>query len=967
MSEYAYIEFNTLDWKNENVLSSYALEQTPLTFIPNLDAYDYVRVLWNYGDGTISTSLSGSKYYTEPGQYKVELTVYNCYSNAVISTEYKIIDIYDYFSPTFTVDFEDPSLYDDISWEVGKIHGPITIKTYHPPNNTQDTLFYRISGSESEYYFDDTPYKFQHLIKNYSFYEKQYNNYTKNYQFVEIDSIKTSPTNIYAKISGTNIINTTSDDPDSFVVGLSGYKEVYFKDDSINKINIDLFFDKQDTIYNGLNTLKISLSANITDNPDIDHLSITSNGMDGEYYSIDSFKIDNKKFSHVDIPFVIKIKDSENFSVKNFPELSATNISISILSSGDLVPSSYYTINDVNSFNGAARGKVLFKNNSKIHNVQLSAYLTTTNDQGSSYSLDGITNYFDVYPNDYISIEKKNEDFDAKEMFKGLRFQEFLLDKDVLFEDFMGSIFGTLSSSYDTLGKKIYEKISNFTENTQDVDRNEIFSLISQMEMMGTDNDVFNSNLFTYPEKIKRLMDLGSISQNKLLGFNNKFRENFDIKGHVSKEIYGTNLGEEINTTTYTITAGVPIVALEKFSNTYTLLNTEQPTESVNKDFKYLQDHLISEVDTLIADKDPLTTKQLYITGGGIGAYVPRDPNCILAGYDTTGWASSFPGTWPAIAITKRHVTFPYHWVPAGTNPPIGAQFWFYDQDGNRVIGTAADRLRVGTTDIMVVLLANDLPDSIKPVRIASTDFFDRLDWTNTSLSNPKTRTPMVCHKQLYGKIGITDFISTPTYLTFNKYWYGSSPIDPTRASFFSGAIPGDSGNPLSFLYKGDVVLVGFYTSPLNGPRFASSIDEINSTIKSINETNGVSGTYEVNVITPIDDTKNYPLSDYNTNWGWPLVLPDSFQFSDIEKYYTFFEYEAGYENTLMDYSIKYDPTLYSTLSGENVLLNELGDEILDENSEPIMSEFEFNYTNELLNLAMRDTLYKSLSLVRDT
>jgi hypothetical protein len=303
----------------------------------------------------------------------------------------------------------------------------------------------------------------------------------------------------------------------------------------------------------------------------------------------------------------------------------------------------------------------------------------------------GITDYFDVYPKNYVSIEKRNEDFDAQETFKGLRFQEFLLDKTVLFDDFMGSVFGTLSSSYDTLGKKIYEKITNFVENTQDVDRGEIFSLISQMKMTGVDNDVFESNLFTYPEKIKRILDLGSISKNKLIGFNNKFKENFDIKGFSSKEIFGTNLGTEINTDTYIISAGTPIVALEKFSNRYVLLNTEQPVEET-------------------------------------------------------------------------------------------------------------------------VLSA-------------------------------------------------------------------------------------------------------------------------------------------------------YMLSGYNANWGWPLVLPDTYQYSDLEKYYLFFEYQTGYENTLVDNTIVYDYTLYDNLSSKHVLRDEDGEPILTETSQPIFEEFDFNYNSEMMNISLRDMLYSSLSL----
>lgn len=690
MSSFSDIEFDVLDWKNENVLSSYALEQTPLRFIPDLDDFSYVRVLWDFGDGTISSSLTAQKYWENPGKYVVNFTFYDCFSNAVISAEYKIIHIVDYLTHTFTVDFDDPSYYDNISWKLGKISDPITIRAYYPPTIPITSLFYRISGSNSDYYFNELT-KFRHLDKTNAFHEKIYNNYLSSFQYQEIDRITTENTSVYAKISGLDLINATEADNNSFFVGVSGTKDIHFKDDSINRINIDLFFDRSVEYLNNRNNTKISLSALIVDNDEVEDLSITSNGLDGEFYEIDSFNIDDRKFSYVDIPFVVKIKDSENFSVKNFPLLSASDVTILVLSSGDVVNSSYYELEDVGAYCGSARGKVKFNTDDVLHYVQLSANLTTTNDQGSSYSLAGVTNYFDVYPKNYISIEKINEDFDAQETFKGLRFQEFLLDKTVLFDDFMGSVFGTLSSSYDTLGKKIYEKIANFVKNTQDVDREEIFSLISQLKMTGVDNDVFESNLFKYPEKIKRIMDLGSISKNKLIGYNNKFKENFDIKGFSSKEIFGTNLGNEINTDTYIISAGTPIVALEKFSNRYELLNTEQPVEET-------------------------------------------------------------------------------------------------------------------------VLSA-------------------------------------------------------------------------------------------------------------------------------------------------------YMLSGYNANWGWPLVLPDTYQYSDLEKYYLFFEYQSGYENTLVDNTIVYDYTLYDNLSSKHVLRDENGDPILIESSQPIFDEFDFDYNSEMMNISLRDTLHQSLSL----
>lgn len=588
MSNFTYIPFSSYDYKNENVLSSYALEGTPLTFIANLDNFPSKKVLWNFGDGTVSTELSAKKSYTYPGQYIVKLVVYDCFSNAQVSSEIKTYNIYDFYDHTFNISFSGNDLNNAIYWENGKINGPIYINAYYPPYQPLTDIYYKVTNSDSEYFFTINNEKYVHLKKTYSFFDKIFNNYIQTFQFNEISKITPLSSEVYAKISNNQIVFASKNDPDSFFVGLSGHKEVYFKDDSVSgPINIELFFDKNKNVISdygqGVNNLGITLSATIVNNNDIDSFSITSNGLDGEFYIIDSFNFDEMKFSNVLIPFVVKIKDSDNYTVKNFGLSSLSSFNVKVLSSGDIpIDQSYYTLDQIQSYNGSIRGTMKFNFTNTATDLYLSAIALTINDQGSSYQIQGFSNTFNVYPQNYIYLEKKNEDFDATETFKDLRFQEILLDKNVLFDDFMGSIFGTLSSNYDTLGKKIYEKISNFVENTQDVDRNEIVALISQMDMLDLNKNIYELNKFSFPDRIKRLVDLASISKNKLFGFENKFNQNFDIKGRTSKDEYGINIGNQIDIDSYTITAGVPIVALEKFSNDYVLLNTLQPMESLS-------------------------------------------------------------------------------------------------------------------------------------------------------------------------------------------------------------------------------------------------------------------------------------------------------------------------------------------------------------------------------------------------
>jgi hypothetical protein len=187
------------------------------------------------------------------------------------------------------------------------------------------------------------------------------------------------------------------------------------------------------------------------------------------------------------------------------------------------------------------------------------------------YSLSGYSSNFDVFPSNFTVFQKINEDFDMTETIKSLRFQETLLDKKVLFDDFIRSIFGDINSTPETLGKKIHEKVSNFFQNHYDIDRCEVTALISLMNMMGLDANSYESSLLKYPETIKRMVNLLSIKNSKLFGSENKFAENFNPRGRTSKDEFGKNLGDQIDTKTYMLTAGIPIVSYEKFSKEYAI------------------------------------------------------------------------------------------------------------------------------------------------------------------------------------------------------------------------------------------------------------------------------------------------------------------------------------------------------------------------------------------------------------
>ena len=93
-------------------------------------------------------------------------------------------------------------------------------------------------------------------------------------------------------------------------------------------------------------------------------------------------------------------------------------------------------------------------------------------------------------------------------MIKDLRFQEILIDKNVFFSDFMGSIFGGVSGSHTLLGKKVYEKIFNFVQNNSDIDFCDVNGLLNLADMADEHGLVFNEAKLRDPVQIKRTIDL---------------------------------------------------------------------------------------------------------------------------------------------------------------------------------------------------------------------------------------------------------------------------------------------------------------------------------------------------------------------------------------------------------------------------------------------------------------------------
>jgi hypothetical protein len=240
------------------------------------------------------------------------------------------------------------------------------------------------------------------------------------------------------------------------------------------------------------------------------------------------------------------------------------------------------------------------------------------------------------YPKNYYDFYKHNEDFDFEQTIKDLRFQEILLDKNIFFSDFIGTIFGDVSSNYDVLGKKLYEKIFNFTQNTGDIDLCGVNELIGLSKLVEEKGIVFDSSSAQEPMVVKRFLDILSINYNQFRGTQNKFDENFNPRGHTTKRTYGKNLGPKItDTLTYEITAGSDLVAYERFSDTYTRLNTYQPLCALSG--------------------------VAWSSSGNLNTYMLssfRTETDNTSGADFWGWELVLPNTFALSTVTSKYYDF---------------------------------------------------------------------------------------------------------------------------------------------------------------------------------------------------------------------------------------------------------------------------------------------------------------------
>lgn len=665
-----YNFFYVKNYKGVETYESYALPFTPLTFQPNLEdgIADFVsnkRIVWDFGDGTTTESITATHSYDKPGSYTVNCYLYDSKGTGYFDTYSAKVDITDFITDKLTI-----SAASELTHKTSQLLNPIAVERYNSyralESGIPSIVAYSSAGLDNDYFrtglVDET---YGHLKPSSSFVQILTSNGVE--ETVQVNTITTTDTPLYIKLSSNEIVYTDANDVDGFYAGLTGTSDVYFKTDIPGRYNLLLGFE-QGSIFDYTNTTTYGVSADIGINFNYNKLTFSSNGIDGEgLTTLSTFNIGKTKFAGSKVSFVVKVKDSDLFTQKNMPLLSSdgsTRLDL-YLTDGTTTYDVDYTSNlqslSTLSRGGFYKGYFVSNTSSTLENVYLSGSMIYN---GST--IVGQSNTFTVYPSSFYTVSKVGENIDFEAAFKDIAIQPLFSDAKILMSDFIGSIFGDLSAAQDSIGKSTYEKIQNFFDNNTTIDESNIEQLDGILQML----DLPELTKYSLPPKLNRIMDILSISKSKLFGSRNRDKTHYQSYGYQNNDYYGYNLGDRLSVGSEII-VGAPIVASERYSGKFTTLNTTFPLSAritpiieVTTGFVYgtSTGQLISAATEDLSDGVPITRERLegceILTEQGINILTqPLSSSSTyyrLSDYNST-WG------WPLLSGGGREITDIYN------------------------------------------------------------------------------------------------------------------------------------------------------------------------------------------------------------------------------------------------------------------------------------------------------------------
>ena len=155
---------------------------------------------------------------------------------------------------------------------------------------------------------------------------------------------------------------------------------------------------------------------------------------------------------------------------------------------------------------------------------------------------------------------------------------------------------------------------------------------------------------------------------------------------------------------------------------------------------------------------------------------------------------TAIPANSPGIAITPRHLLTVTHFPGSG-------DVHFVTSDNQTVVRSRTAIAAVpGTTDLSIVTLNTELPETITPVNIAPATLPDYLP-------SPQYRVPMLASNQRRDCL-IKDSLAWAAQGDNSPGVYCQNPTSAGRIAFSKDIVSGDSGSPACLIISNALTLV---------------------------------------------------------------------------------------------------------------------------------------------------------------
>ena len=613
----------------------YTIEQSSIDISvadKSIFRYHDTEILWDFGDGTQIKGKSASHFYKEPGVYKLNFTFFDGNNNPVTGdfSEYKYTIIVKDVIETkleFTEDYINKcnnGLLTDI--QAGEIFEAGEFISYLSANikeNVPIKLNENNPHIEKNYFDLNDTNHFKHLVAYHSFFDtkqnpikellpeyfsayitfKTENNTSKIYIIddtlsIDIDKINLSSFNI-----GDELIVISSIDEISYLnpvyIGKVGYAKLFYRDDLASdteiKINYVLdqnYFPDTNTLIskNSINLVSLGINFKVKANTlsGNEKIFISTNGLCSNIItkdnidninelSFNTYSFKRAKYKNVNSPFVIRLlSDTDDpYFIK---DISIDNLKFENITDNFYINTEEFyidkNINEPYKKYGSAICNFVPLKESEGNSCTIKL---TINGTEYTYTLSDIEIIdFESFKNKdskyYLNPRQNGEDFSIINFWKAYQTHPAVQDKDNL-TNYIYALFGT-----DEILKTIINKGFNFIDDTNNITTCSIKNIISILDSLNQNIDLYNNENFSQPLIINELLKICSINHSKLIGTTIKVPDEFETIDHLP----GKNRGRELTLNEHIIVKEADsdiynwpkIICYDKFAKEYKVLNT---------------------------------------------------------------------------------------------------------------------------------------------------------------------------------------------------------------------------------------------------------------------------------------------------------------------------------------------------------------------------------------------------------